>query len=96
MTTTGPFQTEAEAQAASLYARTTAEWGHERVKSIAGLNLADLGGTCERARVEVGTYDLRVIEWLAQYEPATVKVIAGLISRAHEAGQRQSSTEGST
>lgn len=95
MTTTGPFRTEEEAQAASLYVRTLTGWGPQGVGSITELNLADLDSACKLAGVELGAYDSRIIEWLAQYEPATVAVIAGLISRAHEAGSHLTGKDGS-
>jgi hypothetical protein len=37
--------------------------------------------------VYLGAYDHRIIEWLTGWEPSTCAVIAGLISRAHAAGQ---------
>jgi hypothetical protein len=39
------------------------------------------------AGVELGAYDHRILLWLAGWEPSTVAVIAGLISRAHAAGK---------
>jgi hypothetical protein len=37
--------------------------------------------------VELGAYDHAIVQWLAGWEPSTVAVMAGLISRAHEAGK---------
>lgn len=36
--------------------------------------------------VEIGDHDMRIIEWLAGWEPSTVGTIASLITRAREAG----------
>jgi hypothetical protein len=41
-----------------------------------------LGRACEAAGVTMGRYDERIIEWLADYEPETCAVIAGLVTRA--------------
>jgi len=37
--------------------------------------------------MELGVYDRRIVAWLADWEPSTLTVIAGLITRAHEAGK---------
>lgn len=42
--------------------------------------------TCAEAGVPLGAFDLRIIDWLAGWEPETVQVVAGLIQRAHRAG----------
>ena len=39
-------------------------------------------GACEKAQVTLGAYDARIIRWLANWEPETCAVIAGLIARA--------------
>ena len=41
---------------------------------------------CEAASVKVGAYDHRILTWLAGFEPETCAVVAGLITRAHQAG----------
>ena len=76
----GPYETEREAAAASLW-ELQGRPGDQRT-----MNLADLAAEC--AGIQLGTYDWRIIEWLANYEPATVAVICGLISRARQAGAR--------
>jgi hypothetical protein len=76
----GPYESEQEAHAASL---------HElqgRKQDMRAMNLADLGAEC--SGLQLGAYDRRIIEWLADWEPATVAVICGLISRARQAGPR--------
>jgi hypothetical protein len=37
---------------------------------------------CEAADVQLGTYDLRIMRWLAGWEPEICIVVAGLIARA--------------
>jgi hypothetical protein len=46
-----------------------------------------LTGACETAGVTLGAYDARIIRWLANWEPETCAVFAGLITRAFEAGK---------
>jgi hypothetical protein len=41
-----------------------------------------LGDACAGAEVALGAHDHAIILWLAAWEPSTVAVIAGLISRA--------------
>jgi hypothetical protein len=76
---TGPFNTEAEARAAvaAILASPpgTGAWG-DACRAL-------LEDACRAAGVELGEFDRRIIGWLAGWEPATVAVVAGLISRAH-------------
>jgi hypothetical protein len=74
----GPYETEREALAASLWEQ------QGRKQDQRTMNLADLAAECSGIRL--GAYDRRIIEWLAMWEPATVAVICGLISRARQAG----------
>jgi len=46
-------------------------------------NMADLAAAL--SGVELGLYDRRIVEWLAGWEPSTVAVVCGLISRARGA-----------
>lgn len=46
-----------------------------------------LRDACEQAGVILGTYDARIVAWLAGWEPEACAVVAGLITRAHEAGK---------
>lgn len=48
------------------------------------LNLRLLTGACTAVGVTPGAYDRRILEWLAEWEPETYAVIAGLITRAAE------------
>lgn len=45
-------------------------------------NAARLREVITAAGVEVGSYDQRILDWLAGWEPQTVEVIAALIERA--------------
>jgi hypothetical protein len=80
--TSGPFHTDREALAASLY--------HQQGRPsntgvpITALNLADLAAAL--SGVELGTYDRQIVEWLAGWDPPTVAVVCGLITRARAAG----------
>jgi hypothetical protein len=78
--TAGPFEAEREASAASLWA----QQGREQGMTQAAANLAGLAAAL--SGVELGSYDKRIIEWLAGWEPSTVAVICGLISRARALG----------
>lgn len=40
------------------------------------------------AGVELGAYDHRIVQWLAGMEVESCAVFAGIITRAHQAGQR--------
>jgi hypothetical protein len=42
---------------------------------------------CEKAGITLGTYDARIIRWLANWDPETCAVVAGLIARAYKAGK---------
>ena len=75
----GPFATEQQARAAADHAGLTG--------TLATRNHGMLTRACWAAHVETGAFDARILAWLANYEPATVAVVAGLITRAHEAGQ---------
>jgi hypothetical protein len=44
---------------------------------------------CTAAGIRLGAYDHRILLWLAEWEPSTCAVIAGLITRAHNAGGRR-------
>ncbi len=77
---TGPFETEADARHASLWETR----GRDAGMDMDAANMADLAAGL--SGVELGAYDKRIIAWLVGYEPATVAVVCGLISRAREAG----------
>jgi hypothetical protein len=79
----GPYETECQAADAARHIYDsppgTGAWaaGNHRL----------LLDACASAGVYLGAYDHRIIEWLAGWEPSTCAVIAGLITRAHAAGQ---------
>jgi hypothetical protein len=70
----GPYDTEAEAVGAIGQ---PAEGERPRQ-----LNLARLQTAADRAGVRLGSYDTRVLRWLAEQDPAAVEVIAAMIDRA--------------
>jgi hypothetical protein len=80
--TSGPFQDDREALAASLYH----QQGRPRNNEVptTTLNLADPAAAL--SGVELGDWDRRIVEWLAGWEPSTVTVVCGLIRRARDAG----------
>jgi hypothetical protein len=77
----GPFQSEREAREAvrhiigpDIYAASIVQGNRALVKqAVTG------------ARVELGAWDRQILDWLADYEIATVAVLAGLITRAADA-----------
>lgn len=74
----GPFETEHEARAAV-----------EHILSSPAAAMRDgnhrlLEDSCRAAGVELGAWDQRILVWLASWEPSTVAVVAGLITRARE------------
>lgn len=50
-------------------------------------NRATLLATCEELGISLGSYDLRILTWLAEWEPQTTVVVASLLRRAYAAGQ---------
>jgi hypothetical protein len=86
--TGGPFGTEREARAASLWE----QQGRPEVQgrpAIREANVAQLRDACADAGVQLGAYDSRILHWLAGWEPAICAVVAGLIARAHENGSNR-------
>ncbi|SNR34961.1 hypothetical protein [Actinomadura mexicana] len=73
----GPYETENQA------ADTTRDaYGHPGAGHMKAFNRGRLTDACEAAGVELGAYDLRILEWLTVWEPEVVAVVAGLIVRA--------------
>jgi hypothetical protein len=72
----GPYETERQAAAASLWATSGRDAGMPMDKA----NLAEIAAAL--SGVDLGAWDRRIIEWLAGYEPSTTAVICGLIERA--------------
>jgi hypothetical protein len=76
----GPFETLRQAQE---YAVACAGVSDPLDAIGASRNRRMMLAAIEAAGVELGTYDRKIIDWLAGFEPFTCAVIAGLITRAH-------------
>jgi hypothetical protein len=89
-TMAGPYETETEALAEPLYQEIHALHMSGQVRSgdpdrlVSSAQLRHREDACEAAGVELGAFDRRTLTWLAGYEPSTVQVIIGLITRAAE------------
>jgi hypothetical protein len=85
----GPYETEQHARAdvAGVYEQSRRSM---RQGVLAEGNHAYLAGACQRAGVVLGAFDARILAWLANYEPETCAVVAGLITRAYAAGRAAS------
>jgi hypothetical protein len=79
----GPYATERQAAAAVRHITGSPgeAWGP-------GLH-KHLEDACSAAGVELGAYDHQILLWLADYPPAVVAVVAGLIGRANGPGARE-------
>ncbi len=90
----GPFDSEREARelpaVQAVYEAFDADPGAGRMMPH---NLGMLIEACAAAGVGLGTYDRRIVQWLAGWEPQTCAVIAGLITRAYESGRARSGNE---
>jgi hypothetical protein len=79
----GPYETEREAAGAARHIYDsppgTGAWGDGNHRLIED--------ACTAAGIQLGAYDHRILVWLAGWEPSVCAVIAGLITRAHAAGQ---------
>ena len=86
---TGPF--ESERQAWETPAVRAVYEAFDAAPRQGGMDEPNHRLLCEAltaAGVELGAYDHRIVRWLAGWEPETCAVIAGLVSRAHAAGER--------
>jgi hypothetical protein len=83
----GPYETEdqvlADPAVQSIYARMRASREYRMQDGSAALLLA----ACEQAGVQLGEYDARIVRWLAGFEPQSAAVVAGIITRAGQAGR---------
>jgi hypothetical protein len=80
---TGPYETEHEARTSPEVRAVWEKWyGSPSVGGMAPHNLAMLTDACSVAGVTLGEYDRRILTWVAQWEPQTAVVIAGIIRRA--------------
>jgi hypothetical protein len=84
----GPFESEQQALGTpavrEIYAAFRARPGQGGMHPG---SLAMLRAACEGADVELGAYDLRILSWLAGWEPQICAVIAGLVTRASIGGE---------
>jgi hypothetical protein len=91
---TGPFETEREARELPavqvVYEAFDADPGAGK---MAPHTRRMLDETCAAAGVDLGAYDRRILAWLSGWEPSTVAVVCGLISRAYESGRARSGSE---
>lgn len=80
----GPYDTEAQAHTDVAAA---VDFGLP-ARGFTGSPLrAYLTASLVESGVELGEYDARIVDWLAGWEPATVQVIVGWVTRAHAAGR---------
>jgi hypothetical protein len=87
----GPDEEERQARAdvADIYLQAR----HSVRREVLGeANHALLTGACERTGVALGAYDVRILAWLAGWEPQMCAVVVGLITRAHAAGRAAADT----
>jgi hypothetical protein len=79
----GPYQSEDEALAdpavQGIYDQMRREPQTFRMQDGSA---ALIFAACMLAGVELGDYDVRIIRWVAWFEPQSAAVIAGLITRA--------------
>jgi hypothetical protein len=89
----GPYETEQQTRAdvACVYEQSRRSTLRD---ALAEANYAYLINACERAGVELGRYDARILTWLANWEPETCAVVAGLICRSHAVGPVSTATRG--
>ncbi len=84
----GPFETEAQARALpavqAVYRSFERDPGPGK---MAPHTRRLLGRALEAAAVDMGRHDDRIAEWLSQWEPQTVAVIAEWVTRANAAGK---------
>jgi hypothetical protein len=74
----GPYETEGQAVEVCRDA-----YGHPHTPGHMGMvNRARLAEACDAAGVELGAYDMRVLDWVTRWEPEVVAVVAGVILRA--------------
>jgi hypothetical protein len=84
---TGPYETEQQMrELPAVRAIYDAMHASHRRGVIGELGYRLLDEACEAASVEIGAYDHRILTWLAGFEPETCAVVAGLITRAYQAG----------
>jgi hypothetical protein len=88
----GPFATEREARSAPAATETAAEVTRllgqgKRAPDTRAPRLDLLAAQCRHAGIEIGDYDLRLLQWLSGWETEMVMAAAGIIRRAFDAGR---------
>ena len=89
----GPFETEGQARELPAVRAV-----YEAFRRDPGLGKMTphshemLISACAAAGVTLGAYDQRILLWLAGWEPQVCAVVAGLITRAYEAGRAAEDT----
>lgn len=79
----GPFATERQAAEAARTLGGPLRDGWSILSAEQNRRL--LNEACDSARITVGAYDQRILDWIAGFEDSTCAVIAGLITRARAA-----------
>lgn len=91
----GPYDTERQVSAEPLPREVAALHDAGRVRSgdpdrlVRNTVLRHLTAAFDEAGVPLGAYDLRLLGWLADWEPTTTQQVIDWIRRAHAAGQRR-------
>lgn len=85
----GPYESEADARAEPLPQEVRELHRKNLVRSGDPERVTDkaawrhLTAACEAAGVKLGAFDRRILGWLCGWEPETVQVVIGIISRAN-------------
>ena len=82
----GPYQSSSDADNDADEMAIRVSGKHVPAPSAYELRYVALVNACTRAGVELGVFDERILCWLSRWEPSTVQVVVGLISRANRAG----------
>ena len=77
-----PLETEAQARELPEVRAIRAAWRSNPARRPDADNARLITEACDRAGVELGAFDRRIVAWLAGFEATTCAVVAGLISRA--------------
>jgi hypothetical protein len=88
MSACGPFETEQQVRgtptARAVYEAFDRDHGPGKMAPHVHRILDE---ACTEAGLELGAYDHQIVLWLAGWGPQTAVVVAGLITRAREAGE---------
>jgi hypothetical protein len=81
----GPYEAERETDGSPLVQAVRSDPDFGRGVSRPH-NEQHLFAVLQDAGVRLGVFDTRIVKWLASWEPATVQVVIGLVSRVYAAG----------